>query len=129
MTSADRHLLDHLGLRVVYDLRSEHEREQYPNPVESGSFSLLGAFNAADVANWGSCREPDDGERRLRDIYLGMLATAGEMFGTIFTELAEPDGVPALLHCMSGKDRTGLAAALLLSFAGVDREVVLTTTS
>jgi protein-tyrosine phosphatase len=125
LTAPDLRFLDHLGVRAIYDLRSENERAQYPNPVESKSFSLLGAFNTADVANWGSWQERHDGESRLRDVYIGMLATAGGMFGAIFTELAEDDGVPALLHCMGGKDRTGLAAALLLSFVGVDREVVL----
>jgi protein-tyrosine phosphatase len=125
LTTADLRLLDHLGVRTIYDLRSHAERAQYPNPVESKSFSLLGAFNASDIAKWESWQERHDGESRLRDVYLGMLATAGEMFGAIFTELAEPDGLPALLHCMGGKDRTGLAAALLLGFAGVEREVVL----
>jgi protein-tyrosine phosphatase len=32
---------------------------------------------------------------------------------------------PAVFHCAGGKDRTGLAAALLLTWLGVDRETVL----
>jgi protein-tyrosine phosphatase len=30
-----------------------------------------------------------------------------------------------VVHCAGGKDRTGLAAALLLSWLGVDRKIVL----
>ena len=41
------------------------------------------------------------------------------------TELAAPALRPAVFHCTAGKDRTGLAAALLLSVLGVDRELIL----
>ena len=33
--------------------------------------------------------------------------------------------MPAVIHCVGGKDRTGLAVALLLTALGVDRELVL----
>jgi protein-tyrosine phosphatase len=32
------------------------------------------------------------------------------------------DNVPILFHCSAGKDRTGIASALLLSALGVDRK-------
>src|SRR5690606_20860677 len=32
---------------------------------------------------------------------------------------------PMVMHCASGKDRTGVAAALLLSALGVDRSIVI----
>jgi protein-tyrosine phosphatase len=35
---------------------------------------------------------------------------------------AQPGGI--LFHCHSGKDRTGITAALLLSLAGVEREAI-----
>jgi len=35
------------------------------------------------------------------------------------------DGLPAVLHCTAGKDRTGVASALLLLLLGVAREQVL----
>ena len=35
------------------------------------------------------------------------------------------DRLPAVFHCTAGKDRTGVAAALLLEVLGVDREHVL----
>jgi protein tyrosine/serine phosphatase len=39
--------------------------------------------------------------------------------------LASPAALPVLVHCIHGKDRTGLVAALLLRLLGVDRETVV----
>ncbi|MER7751046.1 tyrosine-protein phosphatase [Kitasatospora sp. NPDC097643] len=50
---------------------------------------------------------------------------ARERFAVVLRLLAAPDGPPLLFHCSAGKDRTGWAAALLLTALGVDRETVL----
>ena len=42
-----------------------------------------------------------------------------------FRILVENAGEPVLWHCVWGKDRTGIAAALLLSALGVDKETIL----
>ena len=41
------------------------------------------------------------------------------------TAVAEAPGVPILVHCASGKDRTGVVVAVLLSTLGVPREVIV----
>jgi protein-tyrosine phosphatase len=43
----------------------------------------------------------------------------------LFALLSNPDNTPLLFHCSAGKDRTGLAAALVLHALGADRETVL----
>lgn len=47
------------------------------------------------------------------------------MFKGFFRELLEADGDTVLWHCVSGKDRTGNAAAMLLYALGVDRETII----
>jgi protein-tyrosine phosphatase len=42
----------------------------------------------------------------------------------MFSQIAELND-PALFHCTAGKDRTGWAAAALLSLLGVPQEIVL----
>jgi protein-tyrosine phosphatase len=42
----------------------------------------------------------------------------------LFIDLAEPNNLPAVFHCTTGKDRTGWAAATLLSLLGVPADVV-----
>jgi protein-tyrosine phosphatase len=39
--------------------------------------------------------------------------------------LAEPGTLPALIHCTYGKDRTGVAVALVLRSLGVPREKIM----
>jgi protein-tyrosine phosphatase len=61
----------------------------------------------------------------LRDLYVGACVHSADQLGRLLTALAEPEGTPAVFHCHGGKDRTGIAAALLLLALGVDREEVL----
>ena len=58
-------------------------------------------------------------------LYRGMVANAAPVFGALLSGLAEPDALPAVFHCLWGKDRTGVAAALLLSVLGVPQPDVI----
>jgi protein-tyrosine phosphatase len=54
-----------------------------------------------------------------------MLTDHATTFGSLYTHLAGGDGLPAVFHCTAGKDRTGIAAALLLLVLGVPEPIVL----
>src|SRR5206468_88765 len=58
-------------------------------------------------------------------MYQAMAETDAATFGRLITGLARPDNAPALIHCSAGKDRTGVAAALLLSALGVEETTIL----
>jgi len=49
-----------------------------------------------------------------------------ESLGLFFRELAANEGGAALWHCHTGKDRTGIAAGLILEVLGADWETILT---
>ncbi|WP_051813856.1 tyrosine-protein phosphatase [Kitasatospora sp. MBT63] len=49
---------------------------------------------------------------------------ARDRFASVIRLLAAPDGPPLVFHCSAGKDRTGWAAALVLTALGVDRDTV-----
>ena len=65
-----------------------------------------------------------DGEW-LATSYCRMLDENGPGFGALFREFAHADRLPAVFHCTAGKDRTGVASALLLALLGVPREVAV----
>jgi protein-tyrosine phosphatase len=116
-------VLDGLGIRAVYDLRRPEEIEEAPGPrrhvhVEIQSQRLRDTDPAA-------LQDRADGERWLLQDYLTMLERSGAVFGRLFSLVVEPDGAPCVFHCYGGKDRTGMAAALLLTWLGVDRGDVL----
>ena len=121
-TAADLDAFDALDVRVIYDLRRDAERAADPGPrpcvqnvVPSGPVAATDSNTLTDRA---------DGERWLFEDYCRMLQVAGPVFGGLFAQFADCDG-PLLFHCMGGKDRTGMTAALLLTCLGVDRETVL----
>ncbi|QNA93444.1 MULTISPECIES: tyrosine-protein phosphatase [unclassified Microbacterium] len=64
----------------------------------------------------------------LEQLYVSILEGSATPFATVArTVLAasRTDRPGVLFHCTAGKDRTGLAAAILLSVAGVPREVIV----
>jgi protein-tyrosine phosphatase len=53
------------------------------------------------------------------------LPSAEEEFRKLFLGLGDKEQLPALFHCTTGKDRTGWAAAALLTLLGVPKDIVM----
>ena len=61
----------------------------------------------------------------VADSYIDMLSESGAQFASFLDLAADIDFWPLLFHCTAGKDRTGIAAAIILELCGVDRQAVL----
>ncbi|MFE3874730.1 tyrosine-protein phosphatase [Kitasatospora sp. NPDC059146] len=143
VTAEDLDPLGALGLRAVVDLRSADEvREAGPDILPGGVTAHHLPLLATDFDIHATLRgalaerSPDKQRALLGDGRAAAMMTglyrwfvtdreARETFAALLRLLAAPDGVPLLFHCSAGKDRTGWAAALLLTALGVDRETVL----
>jgi protein-tyrosine phosphatase len=128
LSAGDLLLYEQLGMSTVYDLRRDLEREQLPNPMPSRPLAIISepATGQSVVAATATERlTAADGERVLLELYLGLVDNAATQIGELLGGLAAPGCLPAVFHCHAGKDRTGIAAALLLEALGVDRETVL----
>jgi protein-tyrosine phosphatase len=125
LTANDLVGFEALGVRTVFDLRGDEERLEEPNPMPSRHCPLGVALSAEERPDLATLRTVVDGERWLHAEYQHRLTNGASAIGTVLRGLCEPDGLPALFHCVGGKDRTGLVAAVLLSWLGVDRETVL----
>jgi protein-tyrosine phosphatase len=123
LTAGDLAAFDALGVKAVYDLRRPAELARFPGPRAHLHLEVA----SGDLAQWpaASLRTRRDGEEWLAADYLSMLATAAPAFGGLFSHLAADGKLPAVVHCLAGKDRTGMAIALLLTALGVDRVTVL----
>jgi protein-tyrosine phosphatase len=125
--------LARLGLRHVYDFRLPVERERQPSrlpgdvPVTHVATGDLGAAEAmvAKIPNMLTGVEPIAPASWWDENYVDMLGRAGEMFSSVIGGLSSGDGVPALFHCTGGKDRTGMAAMLILDVLGADQDDII----
>jgi protein-tyrosine phosphatase len=52
--------------------------------------------------------------------YLDMLTGGRQSMIAALVALSDPESYPAVFHCMAGKDRTGILAAVVLGLLGVD---------
>lgn len=72
----------------------------------------------------GQVPTTDETVALMCDTYTGFVHEHGPTFGRFLRHLlAHP--TPTVFHCTAGKDRTGFAAALLLSLLGVDRPTIM----
>jgi protein-tyrosine phosphatase len=126
LSARDRDYFDSLGIRTVFDLRRHDERERWPDPVPNVHVCLMSrVFDNSTMPDTAAFVDHEHSVEFLRQLYIGLLAHAGREIGEIFGGMARADALPVLFHCTAGKDRTGVVAALLLSWLGVSREVVL----
>ena len=86
---------------------------------------LSRVFEQRPLPDSGTLVDHEQAVQFLRDMYSGLLAHAAAEIGELFRAMAADDALPTLFHCTAGKDRTGVVAALLLTWLGVDRELVL----
>lgn len=99
-------------------------------PVYSEQYDIYVALRDAlasrDAAAQRALLGDGAGEAMMVGLYRWFVTDAGarERYARVLRLLAEPGGTPLLFHCTAGKDRTGWAAALLLTALGVDRDTV-----
>lgn len=133
-TPADLAGVAELGITTVIDLRGDSERETMPC-LRHDAFDGLVLFAPGETA--GSELAPheeagrgittaDEAKAAMTKLYVNMpfrdvLIRSLTLY---FEALATRDGA-SLLHCLAGKDRTGLAAALLHRLLGVHEDDVM----
>jgi protein-tyrosine phosphatase len=110
------------GVQTIVDLRStvERERDVTPDVTEAGIRHLFAPVFEQDASPVGLDKE----FQGFATVYARMLETGREAYRLLFETIAFSDG-HVLFHCAAGKDRTGVATALLLDLVGVPEETIL----
>lgn len=137
----DMDTLAGLGIRSVYDLRTRSEAASHPDrlppEVEYVHLDVLAETAATSPARSvealtdPALAEEVFGGGALAEIYavgyreFVTLSSAKAAYRKLFFSLSRPEALPSLVHCTTGKDRTGWAAAALLLFLGVSEEDVV----
>lgn len=139
---ADRALVQSWKLNTILDLRSNGECAKHPDPslpgvqyrricamrMRDGSEMDFSADGIERLAAEKAAFEREAGHP-VHDFYWFSILYRQMPFGNpayhALFELLEQGRVPLLFHCSCGKDRTGIAAMLILLALGVSRETAL----
>jgi protein-tyrosine phosphatase len=136
-SAADIARLEALDVKFVVDLRRSHERENAPNLWPPQAARTIVYDGAAARAAAGIVEAPLHEAvaqvRRTGDEARAYMSAAyarypyeqrfTRLFSDMFAAMAQ-DGGPFVVHCAAGKDRTGLACALVLIALGAPRATV-----
>ena len=127
LTEEDRSYLSQFGFAAVVDLRSTEEIELYPNhwaaQADLNYFSV--PYSIMELTDQNS--EDTQQKKGPRD-YSARYPLIAEMIKpqlkAYFEALVEKQA-PIVVNCSAGQDRTGIAAALVLTALGVDENLII----
>ncbi len=136
LTRVDFERLDEIGIRQVIDMRAEVERNDSPNlwpqPVQAN-------VTVSEITVLYPELDPRESRRKIltwdvEDEYFHeLMVRANRSLALDFTDrwaailrgFLSPGGLPAVVHCVEGKDRTGFIVAVVLRTLGVPMETVM----
>ena len=125
LSEADRGQLVDLGVATVIDLRTVDEAEErgrFPVadvPVRYVDLPLTDVLpTTEEMPSWAEASY-------VASRYALMVAEGRPALSGAFAALATEDSLPAVFHCSTGKDRTGVLSALILAFLGVPDETIV----
>lgn len=118
-----------LQIRTVIDLRGASERAKYPCRRSQAFDAEVFAFEGETTSSPphmnvdSHTTTAEFARQRMLGVYTRMPKNPAmiEMFGRYFQALDQRDGA-SLVHCFAGKDRTGVAAMLVLHVLGASRD-------
>lgn len=128
LTPEDHAALAPLGLTRSFDFRGVEERAAVPYEIAGVTQHSLAIEPTVTqrmqaMAEAGQSITPARVSALMEDLYRGLVNERAARFAELFDHLLQADG-PVVFHCTAGKDRTGVAAALILLALGVPRAVV-----
>jgi protein-tyrosine phosphatase len=129
LSNSDQQLLSAYEIQIICDFRNPNEYQQDVTNLSKHSNAVIhnisispgnqqnivdiSSINASDMALWMQQLNRElalDHSHRFRQMFDLLLGTEGGAF---------------LFHCSAGKDRTGFAAALILSALDVPRDIII----
>ncbi len=129
LTADDAAVFRQLGVARAFDFRGAAERAAVP-------YALPGVVQHAlpieptvvqrmkDLLDAGEAVTPEHAVHLMQQTYRAFVHDNAAAFASLFEHLLDDDA-PLVFHCTAGKDRTGFAAALVMTALGVPRATVM----
>lgn len=134
LTKHDLEILSELKLKRIYDLRNKDEQKKAPDKLPSGqsiqvvpvpfAFAQLDESVMRKRIVHGQLNKGET-QKLMIESYETYVIDYRKQIAMILRDLAEPGELPALVHCVHGKDRTGLVIATILEVLGVPKDIIM----
>jgi protein-tyrosine phosphatase len=129
LTDDDHAQMDALKVRAICDLRRADERTREPTIWRDAATRALRWDDGAQPPTIRAIatRHPNTAagmHAAMCDLYRVLPEWMAPRMSDLFAHLAE-DSTPLIVHCAAGKDRTGIAIALLLAALDIPYDTIL----
>lgn len=131
LTPDDEPALAALRIRTVVDFRGVDERglalsrgmqpgtQELHLPIEPRGLGALRELRKAGTVEESAVVD------LMHNAYRRFVLKHSTVYAALLARLQEPESYPLVFHCTAGKDRTGMAAVLILLALGVSRESII----
>lgn len=133
LTDKDVSKLGELGIKLVCDFRSAAEKAEAPDRLPTDPapevLELEIAVEGAEMTELhdrilSGDLEGIDLARMLIDGNRAFVTDFADRYARLLERVRHEESLPTLVHCTGGKDRAGMASALILRTLGVPEDVV-----
>ena len=126
LSAADLAELQRLGIRTIYDLRTDAEVAAAPDKVPAGATdtqeNILGAAGTSGFTPTTPAAATE--EMIQAEVTMVDSSSAQTGYHNVLEGIADRKDLAVVYHCTAGKDRTGWASAVLLTALGVPEATV-----
>ncbi|CRK81249.1 tyrosine-protein phosphatase [Neobacillus massiliamazoniensis] len=130
LTDADLNFFKTLNIKYIFDYRDDLEAQTKPDPILSNvtyerimaseQNNPFGTIEELTRSNFFKNLNLDF----MSELY-SKLPLKNPAYKRLMQIIQDPNNLGLLHHCVAGKDRTGVGAALILSALGVPKETVM----
>ena len=128
LTQADLDLIKKRDITTVIDLRGHQEQSMSPDRLNPGTDYILCPAGSDNLGSWmkNISKLKGNAGDSLMMAYYSNIDSLAARYKPMFDKLLKlPSQQSLVFHCSAGKDRTGIAATLLLTALGVPEETIM----
>lgn len=130
LSSADLDALEAIGINQVHDFRRVEEQAQNPSCAVRAQIFDDYQISIGDISRfWEFLFEgelsAESSHQLVVNSYRSCIQTVIPAFSRFMRHIVDNADNASVFHCSAGKDRTGMAAALILAALDVPRETII----